>query len=183
MENENVKEFEFIPITFEKENLEYIEEIYRLHKDQQRKIFDLGCNINDIMDYVEYKIKDNSAVVLACVDKSNGVVAGVITLESIRFFKNEIARCNVHIVVCRKYWGKTSREIIFQSYKWIDKNLKPIHRMEARVPANNFGVIKLLKDVGFKVEGTARKTLIFLDKHNQPKYYDELLFGRIKENG
>lgn len=181
MENENIKEFDFLPVTFTKENLEVIEEIYRLHKDQQRKIFDLACGINDIMDYVEYKIKDPSAVVLAVIDKSNGNVASVITFEGLKFFKDVIPRCNVHIVVCRKYWGKNSREIINQAYDWVDKNMKPIHRMEARVPANNFGVIKLLKDVGFKVEGTARKTLIFFDKNNEPKYYDEILFGRVKE--
>lgn len=183
MENENTKQFDFIPITFEKENLEYIQEIYRLHKDQKRKIFDLGCGIHDVMDYVEYKIKDNSAVVLVAVDKSNGQVGGVVTLDGLRYFKNDIARCNVHIVVCRKYWGKSSREIIFQVYDWLDKNLKPIHRMEARVPANNYGVIKLLKDVGFKVEGTARQTLIFMDRNNNPKYYDEIIFGRVKQDG
>jgi len=181
MEKENVKEFDFLPITFTKENFKVIEEAYRLHKDQQRKIFDLACGVNDVMDYIEYKIKDNSTVVLACIDKSNGNVASVITFDNLRWFKDDIARCDVHIVVCRKYWGKNSRNIIFQAYDWIDNNMKHIHRMEARVPANNFGVIKLLKDVGFKVEGTARKCLLFYDKNNEPKYYDELLFGRIKE--
>lgn len=181
MEKENIKEFDFLPITFTKENFGVIEEVYRLHKDQQRKIFDLGCGINDIMDYIEYKLKDNSTAVIVAIDKSNGNIASVITFDGLKFFKDFIARCNVHIVVCRKYWGKDSRNIINQAYSWIEQNMKPIHRMEARVPANNFGVIKLLKDVGFKVEGTARKCLLFLDKNGQPKYYDELLFGRIKE--
>ena len=61
--------------------------------------------------------------------------------------------------------------------------MKPIKRMEAYVPSNNFGIIKLLKDVGFKIEGTLRNRLIYRDKNNNPKLYNELLYSNLDLEG
>lgn len=185
MVNENTKEFDFIVVKYDKEYYNLIEEIYRLHKDQKRKIFDYGSRVftdEDIMDYVEHQLELNNAITFAAIDKEEDKVAGVITLDNIASTDDTIIRCNCHVVICRKYWGKTSREIIKQlMYKLDNEFIYDINRYEAFVPANNFGIIKLLKDVGFKCEGTLKKRLMFDNKKGIPTYYDELVFSRVKE--
>ena len=84
-----------------------------------------------------------------------------------------------HLVVGKRYWGKNSRQIIFDCYKYLKDNMKPIDRLECCVPSNNYGIIKLLKDVGFKVEGTLKNRLIFRDKNNKPRHYNELIYSNI----
>jgi len=182
MGNENTKQFEFIPVEFTKENYKLIEEMYRLHKDQARKIFDLACGISsdeDIMGYVEYLIIKEDSVVRLALD--GDVVSACIILDDICIVDDVIARCDCHIVVGRKYWGKQSRELIQQCLDYLEEELLPIKRFEARVPSNNFGVIKLLKDVGFRVEGTCYDCLVFNNKEGKPKFYNELVFGKVNK--
>ena len=57
--------------------------------------------------------------------------------------------------------------------------MKPIDRLECSVPSNNYGIIKLLKDVGIKVEGALKNKLIFIDKNNKPRHYNELIYSNI----
>ena len=171
--------FDFVEVTLES-GYEMIKEIYRLHKEQARKIFDLSCGIStdeDIMDYVKDKVEYD--VVLLAVDKKTNDYAGCIILEDIRMFDDKISKLNVHLVVNKKYWGKNSRQIINDCFDFVKENMKPIVRIEAFVPANNFGIIKLLKDVGFKVEGTLKKRLVFNNKNNIPTYYNELVYSKI----
>ena len=171
--------FDFVEVTLES-GYEMIKEIYRLHKEQARKIFDLSCGIStdeDIMDYVKDKVEYD--VVLLAVDKKTNDYAGCIILEDIRMFDDKISKLNVHLVVNKKYWGKNSRQIINDCFDFVKENMKPVIRVEAFVPANNFGIIKLLKDVGFKVEGTLKKRLVFNNKNNIPTYYNELVYSKI----
>lgn len=183
--DENKKEFSYIVVKYDKEYYDLIEEIYRLNKDQKRKIFDLGSGISsdeDIMDYIQNQLEAHDTLVFAAIDDENDKVAGVIVLDNIAIKDDElIVRCNCHVVICRKYWGKTSRDIIKQLMDKLDKEfIYKINRYEAFVPANNFGIIKLLKDVGFKCEGTLKKRLMFYNKKGEPAYYDELVFARVK---
>ncbi len=57
--------------------------------------------------------------------------------------------------------------------------MKPVKRMEAFVPSNNFGIIKLLKDVGFKIEGTLKNRLVYNNKDGVPTLYNELVYSNI----
>lgn len=184
MVDENEKGFSFIVVKYDKEHYKYIEEIYRLHKDQKRKIFDFGSNVftdEDIMDYVQGQLEATDAITFVAIDNNNSNVAGVLTIDNVALFDDKIIRCNCHVVICRKYWGKNSRLMIKQLMDKLDNEfVYPINRYEAFVPSNNFGIIKLLKDVGFKCEGTLKKRLMFNNKNNEPTYYDELIFARVK---
>lgn len=174
------RKFDFIEVTLEPEKYDMVKEVYRLHKEQANKIFDLGCGIQsneDIMKYIKSKIEYD--VVLLVIDTTNDKYAGVIILDKIDFYNETIARANCHIVINKMYWGKGSRNIIKDCYEFLKENFKPINRLEAKVPCNNFGIIKLLKDVGFKIEGTLRDRLIFNNKNGTPTYYNELVYGNI----
>lgn len=185
MEENNIKEFDFVVVKYDKDNYKLIEQVYRLHKDQHRKIFDLASNIStdeDIMDYIEMLIKSNDTLVFAAIDKDTEDVAAVLIMSDICLYNNTVVRTNCHLVVCRKYWGKTSRDIIKQFFNKMDNEfIAKVIRYEAYVPSNNFGIIKLLKDVGFKCEGTLKDRLVFYNKDGKPKKYDELIFSKINK--
>jgi RimJ/RimL family protein N-acetyltransferase len=51
--------------------------------------------------------------------------------------------------------------------------------MECTVPSNNFGIIKLLKDVGFRIEGTMKNRLVFNNRNNVPTLYNELMYSNL----
>ena len=61
---------------------------------------------------------------------------------------------------------KTYFKLIYH-YLFTNYNIK---KVIAQVPQCGYGVIKLLKDIGFKHEGTLKQALLFLDKNNKPKY-------------
>ena len=66
----------FERVKFNKENFDLIQEVYRLHMDQRRKLFDLACGIStdeDIMDYVEDKIRNDLTIVAIDKDNNNKV--------------------------------------------------------------------------------------------------------------
>lgn len=173
------RKFDFVEVTLDGD-YNMIKEVYRLHKEQSRKIFDLSSNIStdeDIMDYVKNKVE--YGVVLLAINKDNGDYAGCIIMDDIRMLDGTITCSEVHLVINKKYWGKGSREIINNCFDFVKENMKPIVRLEAFVPSNNYGIIKLLKDVGFKVEGTLKKRLIFNNKNNIPTYYNELVYSKI----
>jgi RimJ/RimL family protein N-acetyltransferase len=178
------RKFDFVEVTLEPEDYDKVKEIYRLHKEQKNKIFDLSSGIKtdeDILEYVKDKV--DYCIVLMAIDKLTGKYAGVIILDETRFYYTEdtdyISSMVVHIVINKSYWGKQSREILNDCLSFINENMKPVLRIEAYVPSHNFGVIKLLKDMGFKIEGTLRNKLIYKDKNGNDKFYNELVYSKI----
>jgi RimJ/RimL family protein N-acetyltransferase len=174
------QKYDFVEVTLEPNHYELVKEVYRLHKEQANKIFDLSCGIEtneDILDYIRSKI-DNDIVLLA-VDKTTDRYAGCLIFDNINMFNGDIISCGVHLVINKKYWGKDSRQIIKDCYKFIKENIKPIKRMECTVPSNNFGIIKLLKDVGFRIEGTMKNRLVFNNRNNVPTLYNELMYSNL----
>lgn len=155
-----------------------IEEIYRMLRDQEHKIFDLSWYDmgGDLLNYVEARIKEDAVFVIT---KDDDICAFFI-LENPRLFQDTITRVDVHTAVRKKYWGKTSREIMNTFRDYLFSNYK-IKKVIASVPQCGYGVIKLLKDIGFKHEGTLKQALLFLDKNNKPKYYDELIYSLTNE--
>lgn len=155
-----------------------IEEIYRMLRDQEHKIFDLSWYDmgGDLLNYVEARIKEDAVFVIT---KDNDICAFFI-LENPRLFQDVITRVDVHTAVRKKYWGKTSREIMNTFKDYVFSNYK-IKKVIASVPQCGYGVIKLLKDIGFRHEGTLKQALLFLDKNNKPKYYDELIYSLTNE--
>lgn len=172
------RKYDFIEVTLDNDNYKFIKEIYRLYKEQANKIFDLACGIStdeDIMDYIKNNIEYN--ITLLGIDTTNGEYAGVVVLDDVCVWDDEVTRANCHIVVGKKYWGKGSRELINDCYKFLKENMKKLNRLEAFVPSNNFGIIKLLKDVGFKIEGTLKNRLLFKNKKGEPTHYNELVYS------
>lgn len=161
--------------TFEKE----IQEVYRMLKDQENKIFDLAWhdkyNNNSIMNIIEKHIKLGQIF----VEKYNDDVAGMVMLTDPRTFGDLIITVDVHAVIRKKYWGKPSRDILRDIKQYLDKNFK-IKKMIASVPQCGYGVIKLLKDLGFKHEGTLKQACLYPDKNNKPKFYDKLIYSSTR---
>lgn len=173
-----MEQFVIVPIVWSPVYQKEIEEIYRMLKDQEHKIFDLTWYDmgGDILNYVEGRIKEDAVFVV----KNKDDICAFFMLENPRTFKNVITRVEVHTSVRKKYWGKSSREIMntFRNYLFTNYNIK---KVIAQVPQCGYGVIKLLKDIGFKHEGTLKQALLFLDKNNKPKYYDELIYSLTNE--
>ena len=136
-----------------------IEEIYRMLRDQEHKIFDLSWYDmgGDLLNYVEARIKEDAVFVIT---KDDDICAFFI-LENPRLFQDVITRVDVHTAVRKKYWGKTSREIMNTFRDYLFSNYK-IKKVIASVPQCGYGVIKLLKDIGFRHEGTLKQALLFL---------------------
>lgn len=174
LEKYNILQVEWTPV-YNKE----ITEIYRMLKDQEKKIFDLSWYDmgGDILNYLEGMIKKSAVFV---VSKDDDICAFFI-LENPRMFKDIIIRTDVHTAVRKKYWGKQSRDImnLFKSYLLTNYKIK---KLIASVPQCGYGVIKLLKDIGFKHEGTIKQALLFKDKNDIPKFYDELIYSFTNED-
>ena len=174
------QKYDFVEVTLEPNHYELVKEVYRLHKEQANKLFDLSSGVKtdeDVLYVIKKTIEDD--VVLIAIDRENSRYAGCLIFDNIRVFNDEIISCGIHLVISKRYWGKESRRIIRDCYSYIKENFKPIKRMECNVPSNNFGIIKLLKDVGFKIEGTMKNRLVFNNRHNVPTVYNELLYSNL----
>lgn len=171
-----VIQLQWSPI-FEKD----IQEVYRMLKDQERKIFDLAWhdkfNDNNIMNIVEKNIKRGQIFVA----KNNDEVCGMVMMTDPTTFGDLIVTVDVHAVIRKKYWGKPSREILKQIKQYIDTHYK-IKKIIASVPQCGYGVIKLLKDIGFKHEGTLKEACLYPDKNDKPKFYDKLIYSSTRED-
>lgn len=157
----------------------YISEVYRLLKDQENKIFDLSVGDMDVMDYVEYHVQKNAVYVI--IDSEDKVCA-FFMLENIKPYKEIILSADLHCAIGKRSWGKKSRLVIKSMLDYLEEFLPPLKRLVASVPQHNFGVVKLLKDSGFKHEGTLRSNLIFKNKQGEEKYYDELVYSIVRED-
>lgn len=165
-------------IEWNPENSNEIMEVFRLLKDQEKKIFDLsfydGLGDEPIMAYVEDMVNNN--LVFVVKDNEAEKVAGVFMLEDLRPYKDVVLYAKVHCVICKKYWGKGSKELCEVFKKYLKENTK-ILRLIAEIPQNAYSLIKILKSVGFVHEGTVKRTVVYLDKNGKEKLYDEMLYG------
>lgn len=157
---------------------EGIMEVFRLLKDQEKKIFDLsfyeGLGDEPIMAYLENMVTNELVFIVR--DNENEKVAGVFMLEDMRPYKDVVLYARVHCVICKKYWGQKSKELCEIFKKYLQDNTS-ILRLIAEVPQNAYSLIKILKSVGFIHEGTVKRTVVYLDKNGNEKLYDEMLYG------
>lgn len=174
------RKYDFIQVTLEPEDYEKVKEVYRLHKEQKRILFNLSSGITtdeEIMECLKDAIENE--IVMLAIDTETGKYAGMVGFDNIKIYNDEIISMGCHIVISKRYWGPESRKIIFDCYKYLDENMKPIKRLEAFVPSNAYGIIKLLKDVGFKIEGTLKNRLVYNNKNDVPTLYNELVYSKI----
>lgn len=177
---DNLK-IDFIPFRFTPEDGRYVEEMYRLCKDQERKLFDATADTEDFVGFIERCLSQPNSLYLAAVNTDTDKVCAIFSLENIIYYKDIILEANQHVVFARHSWGKKAREIISRYFLYLDENLKPLKRLVACVPQHNFGVIKLLKDVGFKLEGTMQERLIYPDREGKLKFYNELMYAKVNK--
>ena len=169
------KQYVTTPILWTKEFENEISEVYRLFKDQENKIFDLAWhdeNPNGLMDFIENIIRQE----LVFVVKDGDRVAGAFILVNPNIFRNVVLSIEAHCAISKRYWGKTSRDVMNSFKEYLRKNFN-INRIIATVPQCGYGVIKLLKNIGFRHEGTIKRVLVYNDKNNQPKLYDKLIYA------
>ena len=171
--------YEVIRVRWQPEYQEDIQEIYRMFKDQERKIFPLTTYFNggNVMDLVE-EMCENDFVFLI---KEDDTPCGVFVLESPQIFGNIITRVDVHCAIRRPYWGAKAREICKLFRQYLHDNYL-IKKLIAEVPQCGYGVIKLLKDMGFKHEGTMKEATVYNDKNGNPKFYDALIYSLTRED-
>ena len=171
--------YEVIQVKWEPDYQDDIKEIYRMFKDQERRIFDLTTYFDNTssMDLVQ-EMCTNDFVFLV---KSDSKPCAVFVLENPQIFQNIITRVNIHCAVRRLYWGQKAREICRYFVGYIHENFL-IKKIIAEVPQCGYGVIKLLKDMGFKHEGTMKEASIYNDKNNVPKFYDVLIYSLNRED-
>jgi len=172
-------DYKAIEVEWTPEHEKYISEVYRLLKDQENKIFDLSVGDMNIMDYVQYHVQKNKIYVI--IDNED-VVCAFFMLEHIKPIGNIILSAELHCAVRKHCWGKRSRDLGQYMLDYLKENLPPLKRLVAFVPQHNFGVVKLLKDLKFKHEGTLKSNLVFKNKLGQEKYYDELIYSIIRED-
>ena len=171
--------YEVIQVKWEPNFQEDIKEIYRMFKDQERKIFDLTVldENTSVMDMVELMCKEDYVFLI----KEDNVPCAVFALENPLMFKNIITRVNIHCAIRRHYWGAKAREICRFFRQFLFENII-IKKIIAEVPQCGYGVIKLLKDMGFKHEGTMKEASIYRDKQGKPKFYDVLIYSLTRED-
>ena len=98
-------------------------------------------------------------------------------VENPAMYQGRLIKANLHCVIRKAFWGKESRNICKAFLDFMDKYFAPL-KLTAFVPQCGYGIIKLLKDMGFIHEGTMKKSRLYLDKNNEPKLYDELIYSR-----
>lgn len=176
MENKyNIYTIEWSP-EYEKE----IEAIYKMFKDQEHRIFDLTAydNGGTVMDMVQRTIEEDRVFVVA---SDNGDIMASFILEDAVMFQDIITEVKLHCAIRRQYWGKMSRDIC-KSFKDILDTHYKIKKLIAEVPQCKYGIIKLLKDIGFVHEGTLKECLLYPDKNNVPKWYDKLIYTSTRRD-
>lgn len=174
------RKYDFVEVTLEPDDYEKVKEVYRLHKEQMYKLFDLSSWVktdDDLINMIKNRIEYDE--IILAIDTTTGRYAGCITFHNMRILNNVIIDAEVHPIISKRYWGPESRRLIEDAYKFVEENWLPINRLTAKVPSHNFGVIKLLKDLGFRIEGTLKDYYVFKDKNGDNKYYNQLIYSDI----
>lgn len=171
--------YEVIPITWRQEFLKEIEIIYKSFKDQERKIFDATFYEDnpEVLSSMEDLIKNNHIYIV----KDDNDIIGTFVLNNMKLYKGIIVTVNIHCAIRRIYWGDKAREVSKVFLDFLHENYK-IKKLIAEVPQCGYGIIKLLKDLGFKHEGTLKECMLFKNKNNQDKWYDKLIYSITRKD-
>lgn len=180
METEIRNKYSIYPIQWDKLFEPEIQMIYQMFKDQEHRIFTINTydNYDNILDVVKDMI-DNDRVFV--VTSPLGEVMASFILEDAILFKDIITEVKIHCAIRRPFWGSTAREICREMELYLRDKYR-IKKLIAEVPQCKYGIIKLLKDIGFKHEGTLKTCLLYLDKNHNPKWYDKLIYTLTRED-
>lgn len=157
-----------------------IQMLYQMFKDQEHRIFSIDTydNYNDMIEIIEDMLENDRVFVVA--DNTGQILAAYI-LEDAILYKDIIVEVKIHCAIRRPFWGSTAREISKTFVDYLNKYYR-IKKLIAEVPQCKYGVIKLLKDMEFKHEGTLKECILFKDKHGVPKWYDKLIYTLTRKD-
>ena len=105
---------DFIPFSFCQEDERYVTELYRLCKDQERKLFDLTRNTSDMVELIRMCLEQPNSIYIAAVEDND--ICGIFSLEDIKYYGDFILEADQHCIFARHCWGKKAREIISQYF-------------------------------------------------------------------
>lgn len=170
--------YSIYPVFWSNEYMGDIEYIYQMYKDQERRIFDLSIYTDGgtVLDRVQDAIQNDVVFIV----KNDENIVATFTLEDAIMFGDIIVEMKFHMAVRRTHWGKESRAICKAIKEYLLKRYN-FKKIICEVPQCKYGVIKLLKDMGLKHEGTLKSCLPYLDKNNVPKWYDKLIYTLTNE--
>ncbi len=122
---------------------------------------------------VQRKMKKKKSFQFGIELKENKELIGMVLLDEINF-KNKNASVGIWLI--KRYWGKgISDEAVKLMLEFGFKELK-LERIQAKVLHKNIRSQKLLKRMGFKLEGKLRKKTFF-----KKRWFDDLIYGVLKE--
>ncbi|GHT87690.1 N-acetyltransferase [Spirochaetia bacterium] len=126
------------------------------------------------IDFIQSLPSKKDALVLAIINKSNGIHIGNISLQRINFIYRS---AELAIIIGEKTdWGKGfGREA---SYLLISHGFETLnlHRIECGTFKNNIGMQKIALSLGMQLEGTRRQAVF-----KEGRYYDVLEYGILRD--
>ena len=154
------------------------QEIHNYASDEEVSCF-IGWNLmntlNETSEHIETMLKRESActhLYASVVLKSTQVVIGTAMIFN---FDQEANHAEIGYVFHKDYWGKGyGTESVALMSDFAFKSLD-LHKLHASVVDANIGSSRILENNGYELEGRL-KDHYFIEN----KYYDALLFGRIK---
>lgn len=177
---ETLTKYRIYPIEWDSSFEIEIKALYQMFRDQQSRIFSLDVfdNYDSIFDIIKDTLDNDRVFIIASDD---GEIMASFILEDAVIFKDLITEVKIHCAIRRKYWGSPSRDICKAMREYLYTKFR-IKKIIAEVPQCKYGVIKLLKDMGLKHEGTLKECLIYPDKTGTPKWYDKLIYTLTRED-
>lgn len=155
-----------------------IQEIYKIIKEQERQIINESLKeVCDAEKFLEQSLRQDYVFAV----RDNDIICAYLILDDMDTLGNEIINVYCHPAVAKEYWGKPSRDIMLALRDYLFKNFR-IRKLSVNTPQCAYGVIKLLKDIGFNHEATIKQTLPYKDKQGNIKFYDELIYGLFNQD-
>lgn len=165
-------------IYFEALNTKDVNEIHQYASDEEVSRFigwRLMKNLDETRDHIEEMLKRESAgthLYASVVLKATKVIIGTAMIFG---FDKEANHAEIGYVFNKAYWGKgycTEATNLMSNFAF---EVLELHKLHARVVDANNGSIRVLEKNGFDLEGKL-KDYFFIEG----RYYDELIFGKLK---
>jgi [ribosomal protein S5]-alanine N-acetyltransferase len=165
-------------IYFKALSIEDVQEIHDYASDIEVSRF-IGWNLmntlHETRELIEIMLKRESEgthLYASIVLKSTRAIVGTAMIFN---FDHEANQAEIGYVFHKNHWGKgygTEAVALMNDFAFTSLNL---HKLHASVVDANIGSARILEKNGYKLEGRLKDHYFIEDK-----YYDSLLFGKIK---
>lgn len=155
-----------------------VNEIHNYASDEEVSRFigwNLMSTLNETREHIETMIKRESAGTHLYASIVLKLTKAIIGTAMIFNFDQEANHAEIGYVFHKEYWGKGyGRESVNLMSDFALNSLN-LHKLHARVVDANIGSARILAKNGYELEGRLKDYYFIEDK-----YYDALLFGKIK---